>query len=206
LSEKNKILSSVLSNWTYGTFLQYASGFPLQVPNANQTPSLNGYLFQGNSFANRVPGQPLFTVDPNCHCYDPNKTFLLNPKAWADPPVGQFGVSPAYYNDYRSQRRPQENMNIGRTFKIREGMAFNLRFEVTNVFNRSYWNNPSGTNLTNAHLDCSGPAAQAPSTCYNSQGNTNTGFGRLVTTGVTAFGTTANLLPRQGLLVGRFTF
>jgi len=206
LSEKNKILSAVLSNWTYGTFLQYASGFPLQVPNANQTPSLNGYLFQGNSFANRVPGQPLFTVDPNCHCYDPNKTFLLNPKAWADPPVGQFGVSPAYYNDYRSQRRPQENMNIGRTFKIREGMAFNLRFEVTNVFNRSYWNNPSGTNLTNAHLDCSGPAAQAPSTCYDSKGNTNAGFGRLVTTGVTAFGTTANLLPRQGLLVGRFTF
>jgi hypothetical protein len=28
----------------------------------------------------------------------------------------------------------------------------------------------------------------------------------VVTTGVTAFGTTANLLPRQGALVARFTF
>lgn len=198
----SRILSSVLSNWTYGTFLQYASGFPLQVPNA-QT-ALNSYLFQGASFANRVPGQKLFTVDPNCHCYDPNKTFLLNPAAWADPAPGQFGNSPAYYGDYRSQRRPQENMNIGRTFRIKEGMAFNLRFEVSNVFNRSYWNNPSGTNLTNAHLDCT--VTPTPSTCYNSKGNTNAGFGTLVTTGVTAFGTTANLLPRQGLLVGRFTF
>jgi hypothetical protein len=201
-SEKYKILSSVLSNWTYGTFLQYASGFPLQAPNA-QT-SLNSYLFQGASLANRVPGQPLFTVDPNCHCYDPNKTFLLNPKAWADPDPGQFGNSPAYYSDYRTQRRPQENMNIGRTFKIREGMTINLRLEVTNVFNRSYWNSPSGANLTNAHLDCT--VTPTPSTCYLANGTTNAGFGKLVTTGVTAFGTTANLLPRQGLLVGRFNF
>jgi hypothetical protein len=202
-AEKYKILSSVLSNWTYGTFLQYASGFPLQVPNAQPIPSLNAFLFQGTSFANRVPGQRLFTVDPNCHCYDPNQTFLLNPKAWADPDPGQFGNSPAYYNDYRTQRRPQENMNIGRTFTIREGVTFNLRLEVTNVFNRSYWNSPSAQNLTNAHLDCT--VATTPG-CYLPNGNTNTGFGKLVTTGVTAFGTTANLLPRQGLLVGRLNF
>jgi hypothetical protein len=193
-SEKYKILSSVISNWTYGTFLQYASGFPLAVPSAQS--SLNSYLFQGASFANRVPGQKLFTVDPNCHCYDPNKTFLLNPNAWVNPDPGQFGSSPAYYSDYRTQRRPQENMNIGRSFKIREGMAFNLRLEVSNVFNRSYWNSPSGTNLTNAQLQQT----------YLTNGNTNAGFGKLVTTGVTAFGTTANLLPRQGLLVARFTF
>ena len=87
-------------------------------------------------------------------------------------------------------------MNIGRSFKIREGMAFNLRLEVSNVFNRSYWNSPSGTNLTNAQLQQT----------YSTNGNTNAGFGKLVTTGVTAFGTTANLLPRQGLLVARFTF
>jgi hypothetical protein len=188
----------VLSNWTYGAFVQYASGFPLPVPQA-QT-SLNSYLFQGTSFANRVPGQSLFTVDPNCHCYDPNKTFLLNPKAWADPDPGQFGSSPGYYSDFRSQRRPQENMNFGRTFKIRERMSFNLRAEFTNIFNRSYWTNPSGTN---AHLDCT---VATTAGCYLPNGNTNTGFGKLTTTGVTAFGTTNNLLPRQGVLVGRFTF
>jgi hypothetical protein len=45
-----------------------------------------------------------------------------------------------------------------------------------------------------------------PSSCYLANGNTNAGFGKLTTTGVTAFGTTKNLLPRQGALVGRFTF
>jgi hypothetical protein len=87
-------------------------------------------------------------------------------------------------------------MNFGRTFKLRERMSLNIRAEFSNIFNRAYWNNPSGTNLTNA---------QQQQTLL-SNGNTNAGFGKLVTTGVTAFGTTANLLPRQGLVVARISF
>jgi hypothetical protein len=190
----NKIISNALSNWTWGAFLQYASGFPLQVPNA-QT-SLDNLLFQGPSYANRVPGAPLYTVDLNCHCYDPNKTFVLNPNAWANPAPGQFGQSAAYYSDYRSQRRPMENMNLGREFRVREGMSLNIRMEFTNIFNRSYWGDPTGASLTNA--------SQQQVRLQN--GNTSAGFGRVLTTTATAFGTTANLLPRQGLLVARFRF
>ena len=193
----NKILSAAFANWTVGAFVQYASGFPLQVPQA-QT-SLNNILFQGTSFANRVPGQPLFTVDSNCHCYDPNKTFVLNKDAWTDPAPGTFGSSPAYYNDYRAQRRPMENMNLGRTFRIggeNSRKTLNVRMEFTNIFNRAYWSDPSTTAITNFKLQQT----------YLNNGNVNDGFGKVITTGVTAFGTTANLLPRQGVLVARFTF
>ena len=191
----NKILSWAAKDWTYAAALQYASGFPIQVPLANS--NLNNYLFQGQSFANRVPGQPLYTVDLNCHCYDPNKTFALNPKAWADPAPGQFGSSAAYYNDYRTQRRPHENMNLGRTFNIREGMEFNLRMEFTNVFNRAYWGDPTSTNAV---------LPQVVFTTGATRGNTSSGFGRMLTTGATQFGNAANILPRQGVLVGRLTF
>jgi hypothetical protein len=193
----NKILSTAVGNWNIGGFVQYASGFPLQVPNAQS--SLNSYLFQGASYANRVPGQPLFTANLNCHCYDPNKTFVLNPNAWTNPATGKFGSSAAYYSDYRGQRRPMENMNIGRVFKIGgEGSkkTLNIRMEFSNIFNRSYWNDPAGLALTNAGLQQT----------FKTNGNTNAGFGQVVTTGVTAFGTTANLLPRQGSLVARFSF
>src|SRR5437764_15122873 len=54
--ETNKILSWIARDWTYGAYLQYASGRPLQVPAANS--NLNSLLFQGASFANRVAGQP----------------------------------------------------------------------------------------------------------------------------------------------------
>jgi len=188
---ENKILSFAMRDWTFGAFLQYSSGTPIPVPAANS--SLNNYLFQGASFANRVPGQPLTTVDLNCHCYDPNSTFVLNPKAWVDPAPGQFGSSAGYYNDYRTQRRPVENMNLGRTFRIKERASFNIRMELTNVFNRAFWSDPTASNANAAQTRLA-------------NGNTSAGFGKILTTTPTAFGSVANLLPRQGVIVGRFTF
>ena len=94
-------MSAVVRDWTIGAVLRYASGIPIHVPLS--TTNLGSYVFQ-NTFVNRVPGEPLFTEDLNCHCFDPNSTFVLNPKAWANPPVGQWGTAAAFYNDYRQRR------------------------------------------------------------------------------------------------------
>ena len=139
----NKILSWAARDWTFGTLLQYASGLPIQSPAAQN--ALSTVLFQ-NTLADRVPGVPLFTKDLNCHCFDPSKTFVLNPAAWTDPPAGQFGTAAPYYTDYRYQRRPQENLGVGRTFRIREKATLNIRAEFTNLFNRTEINNPTSTN------------------------------------------------------------
>jgi hypothetical protein len=198
----NKALSAALGDWTYGAFLQYASGMPMQVPLAQS--NLNNYLFQGQSFANRKPGVPLFTVkDINCHCYDPNTTFVLNKDAWYDPDPGTFGSSPAYYNDYRKQRRPVENMNLGRRFQITEKASFNLRIEFTNVFNRAFWGDPGGSTAGAALTQWTLAQTRQPLKPGQTIANTATGFGMVPTTGFT---TTQNLYPRQGVLVGRFTF
>ena len=55
-------------------------------------------------------------------------------------------------------------------------MEFNLRVEFTNVFNRAYWGDPTGTALTNAALQ------QVRFTSGATNGNTSTGFGRVLTT------------------------
>ncbi|MBV9505686.1 MAG: TonB-dependent receptor, partial [Acidobacteriia bacterium] len=194
---RGRVLSWVLRDWTYGAFLQYSSGFPIQVPFANN--NLNTTLFAAipgspvtgtGTFADRVPGQPLFTVDLNCHCYDPNKTFALNPNAWVNPPAGQYGTSAAYYSDYRTQRRPGENMNFGRTWRFKEQMSLSVRIEFTNVFNRAYWGNPANTN------------AQATQT-KQPNGNAASGFGFMNTL---TPGFTGAQLPRNGTLVAKFSF
>ena len=57
-----------------------------------------------------LAGVPLFTKDLNCRCFDPNTTFVLNPQVWTDPAPGQWGTAAPYYSDYRTRRRPQENL------------------------------------------------------------------------------------------------
>jgi len=135
----------------------------------------------------RVPGQPLFLQNLNCHCFDPNSSFVLNPAAWVNPPAGQYGTAAAYYDDYRYQRRPVENMSLARNFRVREKMNLQIRAEFTNIFNRTEANNPVATN------------ALATQTRNAVTGQTTAGFG-WVNTG------TVFAAPRAGQLVARFQF
>jgi hypothetical protein len=154
---------------------------------------------------NRVPGVPLFLQDLNCHCFDAAKTLVLNPAAWVNSAPGTYSSSPAYYNDYRFQRHPTENFNVGRTFRIREAMSLSVRAEFVNIFNRTVLPNPSAANAAGA------PTPQTAATCFasgNSGGTTTT-----CPAGVTfasGFGFEQTSLigggVRTGQIVARFRF
>jgi hypothetical protein len=178
----NKVVSWIARDWQIGTLLRYGSGTPIQSPTA--TTGLATYVFQSTLF-NRVPGVALFTHDLNCHCFDPNKTFVLNPAAWVNPPAGQFGTAAPYYADYRYQRRPVENMSLGRAFHLKERATLQIRAEFTNIFNRTEVNNPTATS--------------AVATQTTSNGRTTGGFGYI------NVGTTFSA-PRQGQLIARIQF
>jgi hypothetical protein len=191
----NRILSWAVRDWQINMLLGYGSGLPILAPQAQN--NLNTVLLRNNtgsntSFANRVAGEPLFTQDLNCHCFDPNQVFVLNPKAWSQPGPGQWGTGAAYYTDYRFERRPNENLGIGRLFHIKERATLNIRAEFTNVFNRAQMPNPTSTN-----------AAQ---TQVTNNGVPTAGFGFVATGNIGA--TNSQQLPtsRQGSVVARFTF
>jgi len=122
---------------------------------------------------------------------------VLNPAAWADPAAGQFGTSAAYYSDYRKQRRPAENMNLGRTFRLTERVALNVRIELTNIFNRPVVNDPTNTNAK-------APQVRLPN------GNAASGFGYINTTTTVGGAGVAGVVnvpgERTGLMVARITF
>lgn len=182
-----KAVSWALRDWQVGTLLQYGSGLPIPTPAA--TNNLNNQIFQP-TLANRVPNQPLYLVPSlNCHCFDPNTTFTLNPAAWSNPVGGQFGGGAEYYSDFRYERHPQENMNVNRDFRITERVRLNLRLEFDNIFNRAYINNPQATTPFFPLSKTPGGAAAG-------------GFG-FINTAITStqFGQ-----PRQGMIIARFTF
>jgi hypothetical protein len=191
-----KAASWITRDWALNVFMAYSSGLPILAPTA-QT-NLNNLLLRNNTtantgYANRVEGKPLFLQDLNCNCYDPNKEFVLNPAAWQDPAPGTFGNSAAYYNDYRYQRRPQENVGVGRIFRFaRDGrMSFNIRAEWTNIFNRAQIPSPAAANVSNARL----------SQTRNNAGVPTAGFGFINTSVAPTIPTS-----RQGQIVGRITF
>lgn len=183
----NKVVKSVVGGWTAGGLMRYQSGFPILAPCSNN--GLNSDLLRAAScitFDNRVPGQNLFLQNLNGHNFDPNKTFVLNPAAWSDPGPGNWGSGAPYYNDYRYQRRPEEDLSLSRNFRISEKVSLNLRGEFFNVFNRTEVNNPTSTN-----------AAATPS--LSATGQTISGFGYINN------GTTFSN-PRSGQVVLRVKF
>lgn len=194
----HRYVNFLLSDWTVGTVLQYGSGQPIGVPN---TAVINNAaaLLRGTR-AERVPGELLFLADLNCHCFDPAKTQVLNPKAWRDPAPGTFSSSALYYDDYRFQRRPRETLSFGRMFTIRERMKLQLRAEFTNAFNRTQIPNPV---IGSPTAGGSGNYATGITQQVGFNGNrvNAAGFGAIATQpGAAVIG------ERSGLLVGRFTF
>jgi hypothetical protein len=208
----SRLLRDAVKDWNFGGFLQYAAGLPIESPCGQN--NLQTLLFQSNNtsissgtnstacssgtFMNRIAGQPLFLKSLNDKSYDPNKDFVLNPAAWSNPAAGTFGTAANYYNDYRFQRHPVEQMSLGRIFRIKESVTLEFRAEFYNVFNRRQMADPVSTNATSApQRNAQGvPIAgfgyvNAQSLGNGSTLNNNTGLG-------------GN--PRQGQLLLRFRF
>jgi len=208
----SRLVRIVVRDWTFGGFLQYASGLPIESPCGQN--NLQTLLFQSNNssissgtnstacssgtFMNRVAGQPLFLKNLNDSSFDPNRDFALNPAAWSNPAAGTFGNAAAYYNDYRFQRHPVEQMSIGRIIRIKESVTMEIRGEFFNAFNRRNMADPVSTNAT---------ATQQ----QNAQGVPIAGFGYINSQSLGNGSTLNNNTglggnPRQGQLLLRFRF
>ena len=192
-SSAMQVLSHVLRDWQLGAVLRYQNGALIQTPYSNN--QLNLQLARATpTFWNYVPGQKPLAVDPNCGCFNPQTTLVLNKNAWTDAPAGTFGVSAPFYSNYRWQRQPAESMSFGRNFRIKESYNLFIRAEFQNIFNRHFLSVPlTGT---------ASPALSAnPSNPPTSVGGVYTGgYGYIATLGG------AGASPRSGQVVARFTF
>jgi hypothetical protein len=173
------LVKNLIGGWTVGGIFRYASGALIRIPGSNN--NINQLLFRGGpspgTFVNRVPGQPLFLKDANSGSIDPFNDAVLNPAAWQDVPAGQFGSTAPFQNDYRWMRMPDQQMSLGRRFRVNDDVSLHVRVEFFNVFNHVYPNPPSSGNAAT-------PQTQALS-----------GFGRL--------NPTATAAPRTGQVVVR---
>ncbi len=157
-------------------------------------------------------------IDVNCRCFDPTRPLMieqtdpttgqlngvfkpgtvLNPAAWTNVPAASWSNNYTTDRAFRGIRLPTENLNFGRTFRIKERVSLQLRVEFANAFNRVQLPQPTSTSNQATTL-----TTQTTPGIY--QGAITGGFG--------AFGGGFTPLPqtgtsgyRTGLFVGRLTF
>ena len=209
----NKAASWLLRDWTLQGSFRYQSGQILQTPFSNNNlltymgrgPANNPALWGGGyTFLNRVSGQPLLLVDPNSK-FDPTTQLALNPAAWTEPTPGTFGQSAAYFNDFRWQRQPAENLAFGRTFHIKERASFMIRAEFQNIFNRLFYQIPADGQPFGSPFTTTVTPTSRGNSLSGTAGLLSAGYGYVnwVNGGLAALG---GAQPRSGQIVARFTF
>ncbi|HLI86705.1 MAG TPA: TonB-dependent receptor [Bryobacteraceae bacterium] len=193
-----KALSQVVRDWQIGWVLRYQNGALIQAPYSNN--QLNQQLERASpTFWNRVPGANPLLVNPNCGCFNPQTTLVLNPAAWTDAPGGTFGTSAPFYDNYRWQRQPAESVSFGRNFRFGKEGRFNfyIRAEFQNIFNRLFLSPPLAGSNSPANPTANANPASSPTVVG---GVYTYGYGYIPTLNG------AGAQPRSGQIVGRFTF
>jgi hypothetical protein len=186
-----KYANQITKDWQVGFYATYQSG-------AFLTPPVSPTANQLTSEDIRNPGVPLYLKDiNNIHGYNPYTDIVLNPAAWSPCPAnGTCAAASTLYSDFRAPRRPLENANIGRNFRIKERMNLQIRGEFVNIFNRTLMPNPIATNPQNA--------PQKNGSIYTGGFGVINAYaapGSIPTTAVSPV-----LFPRTGTIIARFTF
>jgi hypothetical protein len=196
---KIKFANTIVKDWQISGFANYQSGGLLGIPGTPNSEFLGTQDYRAkDANGNLVPlyldpktGQPTNNSPVNGK-FNPWTDLLLNPAAWVACPVNtNCGNSGSYLKSFRGRRRPSENANIGRNFRIKERMNLQVRGEFVNIFNRTLLGSPSTASPQNAVV-------------RNSLGILTSGFGAVAA--YQAPGTSNTFTGRTGTLIMRFTF
>jgi hypothetical protein len=196
--------SWIVKDWQLGMLLRYQNGALISAPSSsnqliNQLMRQGGFNGTPINPDNRVAGVNPLAVDPNCGCFNPQTTLVLNPKAWSEPASGQWGTAAPFTNGYRWQRQPAESMSFARNFPFGKEKRFNAQFrmEFQNIFNRLFLSAPASGNQGAGFGGGPVTISNAPTI---SGGVYTAGYGYVNTIGG------AGSQPRSGQAVLRVTF
>jgi hypothetical protein len=161
LGNASRPVDMLVSGWNYSGILHYESGQPMSIYGATGIPGKNSSVR-----FNRVKGQPVknsafkspFAFNStsnatacatgyfNCSAfYDPNLFANRDPNGTGASGQGNpwtFGNMPRNSADIRWLAWKSEDMGLGKTFDVHEGINVEFRADMFNVFNRHYWARP----------------------------------------------------------------
>ncbi|MGO8757466.1 MAG: carboxypeptidase regulatory-like domain-containing protein [Terracidiphilus sp.] len=161
LANASRPVDMLISHWSYSGILHYESGQPISIYGATGIPGKNSSVrfdrVAGKSVKNSAFTNPLnfsstsYTTACetgyfNCSAfYDPNLFANRDPNGTGASGEGNpwtFGTMPRNSADIRWITWKSEDMGLGKTFDVHEGINVEFRADMFNVFNRHYWARP----------------------------------------------------------------
>ncbi len=147
---RNGPLSYVLGGWTVSAIQNYCSGSPISIGNSAGPDT--GALFNNGYYVDTLLSrdQQIIGSKPS----DPDRgagTPYLNINAWGAVPVTEFNVATRLGNGVRREpnlrgfARGGESFSMIKRTRLRfigEGANFELRADITNLFNRTWISDP----------------------------------------------------------------
>ncbi len=150
----NDIASAVLGGWQIGGVQRYQSGEPTAFGCAQGIPGWDNCIR-----FDRVSGQSPLSDAVRSGDFDPFAGRYYNRAAFVDPNVNRNGGAyrlgnyPRVNGDVRMKPYYNEDFSIIRNFRVREGVAVQLKGELLNAFNRHIFSRPdTGPNSPNFGL------------------------------------------------------
>jgi hypothetical protein len=154
----NRIIATALEGWGISMSMRYQPGFFLGRPSSGAVRPITNLFPGGGGIGaqlkkdadgnylnpwnkNWVDYDGVRHTEPldiNCHCFDPERTPLLDPTVWEAVPDLTWPGQTQQLTFFRGPRQPQESGNISRNFRFGKDGRFtlNVRAEFQNIFNR----------------------------------------------------------------------
>jgi hypothetical protein len=146
LNGNSRVVNAVVSGWKINGFVKYNSGVPLTISGGVGSLGTIGY----SQWANSVPGvSPYLVTSPGDVAL--NSTKYLNAAAFTTTTGFNFGNLNNNLSWVRGFWYKEEDLTVGRVFRVTEQVKFDLSVDAANPFNFHRWNNPN-TSLTSGQF------------------------------------------------------
>jgi hypothetical protein len=160
------VVSAIVSGWKVNGFVKYSSGSPLTISAASGSLGSIGYGQWGNA----VQGtSPYATTSPSE--FTPTSKYL-NPAAFSVSTGYNFGNLNPNLSWVRGFWFKEENLTLGRVFRIKEKGKLDFSMDFVNPFNFHRWGAPNTSVLSGAAFG----TVSSVSAGRTIQGNVNVSF------------------------------
>ncbi|MBC7926325.1 MAG: TonB-dependent receptor [Bryobacteraceae bacterium] len=131
------LVSKLLGGWSAAGIMNYSSGVPIQfsAPTA-LSGGWNGAANRPNVAAGELVRKDFDNSKFELSTSRSPSNLYLNREMFTVPGALQLGTGAKRYGNVRGLPTLTENLTLTKAFRVREGMAFQLRGELLNLFNR----------------------------------------------------------------------